>query len=201
MGEEFLLGEEEERGVCQQFCFVFSYFWLEQRKEAKMQAETRQDYKNLIKSTNVASDIQKKERKRAKKDNFDRFKNFKRYYSLYNVINGKKKYPQKLREAAIKMMEKKHLRGVNEAVEGALDTQLELDPEHVRQLKRTVRHLREFKSLKKNPAQQRNHLVKNQKGGFLPLLIPIIAGIASSAIGEGVSAAIGAIKKKHHHHK
>lgn len=153
----------------------------------------RVDFINLIKSSEMARVNQVKVQK---KRSGDRFKNFKRYYSLYNIIHNKKKYPTKLRQIAIKLMEKKHLRGLNEAVEAALDSSLVLPASDVKQLKRARNHLRALKSMKKSPPDQRRHILQaEQKGGFLSILLPIIAAIA----GEGIKAAIDAKKRKKKH--
>lgn len=153
----------------------------------------REKFTDIVKG---AEKIEQLKRMKQKKQG-DRFKNFKAYYSLYNIIHQKKKYPAKLRMQAVRFMEKKHLRGLNEAVEAALDATIDLHPEDFKTLKRLRNRLREFKSLKHSPTLQKSILIKKeQKGGFLPVLIPIIASIASSFVGEGIRGIVDAVKHK-----
>ena len=168
-----------------------------------MSPPNRADYQDVMKYTALGKQREEKRTKSKKggqskkpKTNAARFKNFMRYYPLYKVLSKNKKYNPKLRETLVRQMENKHLRGLNEAVEGALDSKLELPQAHVKALKRTRNQLRDFKELKKDPLRQKNHLIKNQKGGFLPFLIPIITSVVSSAAGVGIDAISHAIKKK-----
>ena len=159
-------------------------------------SNSRSSFKNIINSAGVAEKMQKMKKRRSKAD---RFKYFKEYYHLYRIMSEKKVYPLKFRAMAMRLMEKKHLKGLNEAVEAALDSTVHLNPEDVKLLKRTRAGLRDFKSMKREPMKQKKLLLQkvNQKGGFLPFLIPIIAGLASTLVGEGVHEAVKAIKNKH----
>ena len=154
----------------------------------------REKFTDIVKAAKEVERIKKMKGKKSR----DRFKHFKTYYSLYNIIHQKSKYPRQLRRMIVKFMEKKHLRGLNEAVEAALDATVDLHPDDFKTLKRLRGRLREFKSLKHKPKLQKHHLIhKEQKGGFLSILIPSIASIASGLVGEGIHAAVRA----GHHHK
>lgn len=158
-----------------------------------------QKFKDILKEVATVEKMKTVSQKRKK----DRFKHFKAYYSLYNIIHNKSKYPSSLRNAVVRFMTRKHLKGLNEAVEAALDATVDLHPDDVQMLGKLKSRLREFKDLKQHPDKQRQHLLKKeQKGGFLPFLIPIIAGMASTLVGEGIHAAVKAgqhskRKKKH----
>jgi hypothetical protein len=121
---------------------------------------------------------------------------FKKYYSLMGILTDKKKYDSRIREGLIKHMTKPQHKALDEAVSMALDPKISMEKSDEDLLRRHKNSLREYASLKKNPEAQKKLLLHTeQRGGFLSLLIPIIASIIGSVASTGISHGIKAIKK------
>ena len=119
-----------------------------------------------------------------------------RNISAYNVANNSVSYPRKLRKALISEFRESQLEGLRKPIEGILRGKNSLKDEEVEQLKGCKHDLTAYCLSKNNPRKQRKILLR-QRGGFLPFLIPILTGIATSAVAEGAAAGISAaIAKK-----
>jgi len=107
-----------------------------------------------------------------------------------------------MRKAVIDCMKSSHLKGLNEIVGKVLNGKLEIsNVQDFSRLSRYKNDLRNFRQNHKNPKIQRRLLKKDQKGGFLPFLIPIIAGLVTTAASEGIGAGIKAAVKARKHKK
>lgn len=119
--------------------------------------------------------------------------NFKKYYALYAILKDNQRYGKEMRDAVIKTMTRTQLRGLDEAVHVALNTDIPIPQKDLKRLKKHRKPLRDFHANKNNPSSQKK--IIKQKGGFLSVLIPILTGLLGSAAAEGVSAIAGAVKK------
>ena len=119
--------------------------------------------------------------------------NFKKYYALYAILKDNKRYGKEMRDAVIKAMTRSQLRGLDEAVHAALNTDIPIDSKDLKRLKKHRKPLRDFHANRNNPSNQKK--IIKQKGGFMSVLIPVLTSILGSVAAEGVSAIAGAIHK------
>jgi hypothetical protein len=128
---------------------------------------------------------------------------FIKYYPLYRVLHDNERFGQDINDAIIKHMKPKHHKGLEEAVAIALSQNVEMPEKSVKALGKHVNELRLFNSSSKKKRNHQKRMLKKhtQKGGFMSVLIPVVASLLGSAASEGVSAIINAIKKHKKHNK
>lgn len=122
---------------------------------------------------------------------------FKKYYPLYRVLHDKKNFGNEMCNAIIKNMQTKHYSGLDEAVDIVLNKNIEMPEKSVQVLKKHANELKKYKLLKKDYKGKKRMLKKHsQKGGFFPLLIPIVTSLAAEGASQIVKAVVNK-KKKH----
>ena len=156
-------------------------------KYRKNEPPSRSSYTQAMKTAKRAKKQQHgKGRKVSKSENIQAktLVNFLQNISLYNVISSPEMFSKQLIRAIIERLSRVQLGTITRLVRDVVSGKLAIPKPQLQKFENHKEELRNFHHL--NIQGKKQYLT--QKGGFLPILIPILTGLLSTAAKEGISA-------------
>lgn len=148
---------------------------------------TRKDYLSMIDTGRVAR--RKSQRGRG---NQQHSKTLNKYWAIFKVLSDGATYTLNQRKDIARSLTSQQLQGISHLIKAILKKDIHIEDHALQKLKRHKEELLSFLNSKSRSARIR---AVNQRGGFLPLLIPAIASALVPAI-KGIAEAIGAKKAR-----